>query len=343
MRKRNRKNSAERIKQEEKRQTGVSVNSNYKDTVFRMLFKEKKRLLDLYNAVAGKEYTDPERLEIVTLENAIYMEIKNDLAFLIDFNLYLFEHQSTVNKNMPLRFLQYVTAEYSKLTAEDNLYAEKLIRIPAPHFIVFYNGSAAYPEEDRLKLSDAYQVKENAPELELRVRVFNINEGFNKRLKEQCRTLEEYMQYVDKVRTYARDTELEEAVDKAIDECIEQGILKEFLSKSRAEVRRMSIFEYDEEATRRAISENAYERGVEDGEKKGIERGIEQGIPTGEFRKMLSQVCKKMKKNQSPEKIAEELEEEISAIEPIVNAAKKYAPDYDIDSVFAEMQLILRK
>lgn len=276
-RKGNRKNSVGQRRKVVEQQTGAAVNLNYKDTVFRMLFQEKTRLLDLYNAVSGKEYEDPEKLEIVTLENAIYMGMKNDMAFLIDFNLYLYEHQSTISKNMPFRFLQYVTAEYGRLTVTDNLYAEKLAKIPAPHFIVFYNGAAACPERDELKLSDAFEIQENDPELELRVKVLNINKGFNQNLKEQCRTLEEYMQYVDRVRIYAKDTGIEKAVDRAIDECIEQGILREFLLKSKAEVKRMSIFEYDEEATRKAISEDAFKRGMERGKQEGIEQGIDRG------------------------------------------------------------------
>lgn len=210
-----------------------------------MLFKNKKRLLNLYNAITGKKYTNPDKLKIVTLENAIYMEMKNDLAFLIDFNLYLFEHQSTVNKNMPLRFLQYVTAEYSEVTA-------------------------AYPEEEELKLSDAYQTEEAEPELELKVRVLNINESFNEELKEQCHTLGEYMQYVDKVRMYAKEMPIEDAVDKAIDECIREGILKEFLLESRAKVRHMSIFEFDAEANRKVFGKNMYEKGVVQGRQEDI-------------------------------------------------------------------------
>ena len=115
-------------------------------------------------------------------------------------------------------------------------------------------------------------------ELELRARVLNINEGFNQSLKEQCRILGEYMQYVDRVRMYAKDMLIEKAVDKAIDECISQRILREFLLKSKTGVKRMSIFEYDEEATRKAISENAFERGMECGEKRGIERGRQEDI-----------------------------------------------------------------
>ena len=257
------------------------ANGCYKDTVFRMLFREKERLLSLYNSVSGKHYTDSEELEIVTLENAIYLGMKNDLAFLMDFSLYLYEHQSTVNPNMPLRFLQYVTDEYSRLTASDNLYGEKLVKIPAPHFVVFYNGVRAYPEKKELKLSDSFQIQEGSPDLELKAQVLNINAGFNEGLKEQCRTLAEYMHYVDKVRAYARDMPIDEAVGKAVDECIEQDILREFLLRNKAEVVRMSIYEYDEESARRAIRDTAYERGVEDGEAKGYGKGMEDGEAKG--------------------------------------------------------------
>lgn len=271
------KSSRTRKKQARKRhQPATAANRYYKDTVFRMLFRDKARLLSLYNSVSGKHYTNPEDLEIVTLENAIYLGMKNDLAFLVDFSLYLYEHQSTVNPNMPLRFLQYVTDEYSRLTVSDNLYGEKLIKIPATHFVVFYNGIRAYPEKDELRLSDSYQVQDGSPDLELRAQVLNINAGFNEELKGQCQTLAEYMHYVDKVRAYTRDMPINEAVRKAVDECIEQDILREFLLRNKAEVVRMSIYEYDEESTRKAIRNTAYERGVEDGETKGeAKRGQE--------------------------------------------------------------------
>ena len=248
----------------------------YKDTVFRMLFREKKALLELYNAVSGRSYKNSESLEIVTLESAVYMGIKNDLAFLVDMNLYLFEHQSTVNRNMPLRFLQYVSAEYEKLVILENLYHKKLVKIPAPHFVVFYNGTESYGERTELRLSDAFQSPESDPELELRVQVLNINKGFNESLKEACRMLKEYMQYVDKVRNYTKSMPIDEAVDRAVDECIMQGILKEFLLKNKAEVRRMSIFEYNEEAARRVIRDEAYEDGKAEGMAKSILRILEK-------------------------------------------------------------------
>lgn len=240
----------------------------YKDTVFRMVFREKVPLLELYNAVSGNNCTDPALLEVVTLENAIYMGIKNDLAFLIDFHLYLYEHQSTVNLNMPFRFLQYVTEEYGRLTAGENVYGNKRIPLPAPHFVEFYNGRSPHPERQELKLSDAFQIQEAEPQLELKVQVLNINAGYNTEIKQQCRTLGEYMQYVDRVRGYSASMDMEDAVDKAVDECIKEGILRDFLLANKAEVKRVSIYEYDEEATRRALHMEAYEEGIKEGREK---------------------------------------------------------------------------
>ena len=255
---RNGKNAA--VKQAERRQ-GAKANLRYKDTVFRMLFRERTRLLGLYNAVSGRNYEDPEELDIVMLESAVYLGMKNDLAFLIDMKLYLFEHQSTVNKNMPLRFLQYVSLEYEKLIVSKDLHNRTLVKIPTPHFVVFFNGTEKCAERQELRLSTAYEVEEKDPELELRVRVLNINEGFNEELKEACQTLKEYMQYVDMVRLYTKDMSIDEAVDRAVNECIERGILREFLLQNKAEVKRMSIFEYNEEHVRRALREEAYGEG----------------------------------------------------------------------------------
>ena len=119
----------------------LKANRMYKDTVFRMLFSDRKNLLSLYNAISGSHYDDPDKLEIVTLENAIYMGIKNDLAFIVDTDLFLYEHQSTYNPNMPLRDLFYISSEYQKLVDHKSLYSSVLQKIPAPQFIVFYNGT----------------------------------------------------------------------------------------------------------------------------------------------------------------------------------------------------------
>ena len=246
------------------------VNRNYKDTVFRMLFSDRKNLLSLYNAVNQKHYTDPEDLEIVTLENAIYMGMKNDLAFIIDTNLYLYEHQSTYNPNMPLRDLFYISNEYQKLLDKKSLYSSSLQKIPAPNFIELYNGTDTLSDFSEHRLSSAFENLSGEPKLELIVTVLNINEGHNALLMEHCQTLKEYSQYVAKVRKYAAGMPLDQAVKYAVDECIKENILADFLRKNRAEVISMSIFEYDKEEEEKKLRKAEYE----DGEKSGIQKGV---------------------------------------------------------------------
>lgn len=252
----------------------VSANRNYKDTVFRMLFSDKKNLLSLYNAVNSRDYTNPDDLEIVTLENAIYMGMKNDLAFIIDTNLYLYEHQSTYNPNMPLRDLFYISNEYQKLLDKKSLYSSSLQKIPAPNFIELYNGTDTLSDFSEHRLSSAFENLSGEPKLELIVTVLNINEGHNALLMEHCQTLKEYSQYVAKVRNYAAGMPLDQAVEYAVDECIKENILADFLRKNRAEVISMSIFEYDKEEEEKKLRKAEYEAGVEAGEKSGIQKGI---------------------------------------------------------------------
>ena len=251
----------------------VTVQRNYKDSIFRMLFKDKENLLSLYNALNQTDYTDVDGLEITTLENAVYMNYKNDVSFVFDFELMLYEHQSTVNPNMPLRDLLYVTSILQKRINTENLYSSKQVIIPNPRFVVFYNGTEFQPERHTLKLSDAYEKKQDDPELELTVTVYNINYGCNVELMDACRTLKEYAMYVEQVRNYAKQMPLADAVEKAVDYCIRAGILSEFLRKNRAEVIMLSIFEYDEEAHHKLL----YEEGVEDGIEHGRKLGLEQG------------------------------------------------------------------
>ncbi|MBQ9928023.1 MAG: hypothetical protein IJO65_08585 [Lachnospiraceae bacterium] len=250
-----------------KRNQFTPVNREYKDTMFRMIFRDKKELLSLYNAVNHSHYTDAEMLQVVTLENAIYMNMKNDLAFLVDCHLYLYEHQSTYNPNIPLRNLFYVAKEYEKLVTNDTLYSSRLIKIPAPHFIVFYNGVRTQPEMREIKLSDAYYSAEDAPALELKVTMLNINSGNNAELLEQCETLRQYMLYVERVRKYAKEPgfNLQKAVEQAVNECIEEGILSDFLKRNKAEAINMSIFEYNEAEEKEKIRKAEYSVGWDDG------------------------------------------------------------------------------
>ena len=249
----------------------LTANRKYKDTVFRMLFSDRKNLLSLYNAVNGSAYEDEAALEIVTLENAIYMGMKNDLAFIVDTGLFLYEHQSTYTPNMPLRDLFYISAEYQKFVNHRSLYSSVIQKIPAPNFIVFYNGTEKKEDSWINYLSEAYQNLSGEPNLELKVLTLNINEGHNGELMEQCQILREYAQYVAKVREYARETELDVAVEQAVNDCIQNNILTEFLRKNKSEVIAMSIFEYDKEEEEKKLRKAEFEAGREAGKKEIIQ------------------------------------------------------------------------
>ena len=260
-----RRNKKINLKREHSERSAITANRKYKDTVFRKLFSDRKNLLSLYNAINGTVYMDASQLEIVTLDNAIYMGMKNDLAFIINTNLFLYEHQSTYNPNMPLRDLFYISGEYQKLVDLKSLYTSTRLRIPTPNFIVFYNGTEKNEDRWVEYLSESYENMSGEPNLELKVIILNINVGHNKKLMEECQTLREYAQYVAKVRRYSEEMELNTAVECAVSESIQEGILKEFLQKNRAEVIAMSIFEYNEEEEKRKLRKAEYEAGMAEG------------------------------------------------------------------------------
>ena len=260
-----RRNKKINLKGEHSERSAITANRKYKDTVFRKLFSDRKNLLSLYNAINGTAYMDASQLEIVTLDNAIYMGMKNDLAFIINTNLFLYEHQSTYNPNMPLRDLFYISGEYQKLVDLKSLYTSTRLRIPTPNFIVFYNGTEKNEDRWVEYLSESYENMSGEPNLELKVIILNINVGHNKKLMEECQTLREYAQYVAKVRRYSEEMELNTAVECAVSESIQEGILKEFLQKNRAEVIAMSIFEYNEEEEKRKLRKAEYEAGMAEG------------------------------------------------------------------------------
>ena len=265
-----------------------TANRNYKDTVFRMLFSDKENLLSLYNAVAGRNYKEADQLKIVTLENAVYMGMVNDVAFLVDMGLQLYEHQSTYNPNIPLRNLFYISSEYQILVKDRSIYSSAVQRIPAPKFFVFYNGTEDMEDCRELRLSDAYLTSQDAPDLELKVTMLNVNAGHNRELMEQCRTLREYSQYVERVRKYAAQMELNEAVELAITECIREGILSDFLSRNRAEVLKVSIFEYDQELEEKKLREAEFEYGRETGIQEGRSEGLSEGLIAGKVESLLT-------------------------------------------------------
>ena len=256
----------------------LKANRKYKDTVFRMLFSDRKNLLSLYNAVNGTTYDNPSMLEIVTLENAVYIGMKNDLSFIVNTNLFLYEHQSTYNPNMPLRDLLYIAAEYQKLVDNKSLYSPILQKIPEPNFIVFYNGTEKKEESWVTYLSEAYEDFSGEANLELKVLTLNVNEGHNRKLMEECHILREYAQYVAKVRKYTKEMNLDGAVELAVDECIQEGILVEFLRKNKSEVVAMSIFEYNQEEEERKWKESVYEAARAEGRAEGKVEGRVEGL-----------------------------------------------------------------
>ena len=290
--------------------TDTPVNRLYKSRIFAMLYQDKKELLDLYNAISGKHYEDPELLEINTLENTIYMTMRNDLSFLIDFRLSLYEHQSTYSPNLPLRDLFYISDLYSGMVKDENLYGIKLVQIPAPQFVIFYNGMKEMPDRTVLRLSDAYSVKEENPAVELTAVMLNINRGHNEKLKGLCKSLKDYSEYTARVREYADTMPISEAVEQAICECIQEGILAEFLKQNRAEAKQVSIYEYDEEKHMRQEREASWEEG----RLSGIKEGEERGRLSGRMELLKEQIQKKLSKGLSLFEIAEDLEEDETLI-----------------------------
>ena len=273
---------------------GLISDRRYKDTIFRMLFSDKKNLLELYNAVSGRHYDNPDDLQIVTLENAVYMGMKNDLAFLLSTGIYLYEHQSTVNPNMPLRNLFYISSEYSKLVETKSLYSSAIQKVPAPNFIVFYNGQDEVADRSEYRLSDAFAPRVDNPALELRVTVLNINYGRNLELMRQSRTLRDYAQYVALVRKYKEESgSLDDAVNRAVDECIKNDILADFLRKNRAEVVMTSIFEYNKEEEERKLRTAERQAGYDEGYGKGIAENLCKLIDNFMSRRMatLEEAC----------------------------------------------------
>jgi hypothetical protein len=226
------------------------VHRQIKDRLFRFLFdKDREALLQLYNALNGTNYTDASQLEVVTLESVVYVSMKNDLAFMIAGVLNLYEHQSTFNPNMPLRFLIYLAQEYQIFAEKSqfSLYGSRQIPLPAPHCIVFYNGDTEMPEKQTLHLSDSFGNARTESDIELNVQMLNINYGHNSELMKKCKLLEEYAHFVDISKAFILQiTDRNEALNTAVDYCIEHHILEDFLRQYRMEVLGMLLEKFDQ-------------------------------------------------------------------------------------------------
>ena len=235
-------------------------NRQYKDRLWRMVFNNKEDLLQLYNAINHTDYQNPDDLEVNTLEDVFYLSMKNDVSFLVGGTMNLYEHQSTFNPNMPLRGVFYFSRLYEGYVADNNLmiYHEKRVRLPKPKYIVFYNGTKNQPDSMELRLSDCFENTDNeAPCLECTATMLNINYGHNQELMKHCRRLKEYSIFVQCVREYIQsEPSVEDALEKAIDTCINQDVLADFLKKHRAEVTNMILTTYDKNLYEKTLSGN---------------------------------------------------------------------------------------
>ncbi|MDO5575345.1 MAG: hypothetical protein Q4G60_15350, partial [bacterium] len=223
----------------------LQINRKYKDRLFVKLFQDKKNILELYNALNGTSYDNVDDIEITTIDDVVYMGMKNDCSFIIGSQLNLYEHQSTFCGNMPLRGLLYLSSVYQSYIVmhKKNIYGSQQIALPAPRFVVFYNGSQARSEKETLCLSNAFGGDDSC--LECKAIMYNVNYGHNEELMKQCKILEDYSYFIDCIRKYERDKyPLKMAVELATRDCINQDVLREFLMKNRSEVTNMLLQEY---------------------------------------------------------------------------------------------------
>ena len=267
------------IVQDNRNRKGVmkltEANRLYKDRVFKFIFgnpENKEWTLSLYNAVNGSNYSNPDDIQFNTIEDAVYMSMKNDVSFIILDEMNLWEHQSSFNPNMPMRFLTYGTQLYEKFTATSGYYkfSRKLQRLPKPHCICFYNGTEEQPEQQVLKLSDAFG---GEGDIEVKVKMLNVNYGKNRALLETCQPLREYAWLVDRVREHQRVMQnLEAAVDASIDEMPDSFVIRTLIEAHRAGVKKMFLTEYDEEKMKEQERKEAFADGVDAGVAEANER-----------------------------------------------------------------------
>ena len=264
----------------------AKTNRKYKDRLFRLIFadeKNKKNTLSLYNMLNNSSYENEEDLEITTIEDVLYIKMKNDLSFIIADTMNLYEQQSTHNPNMPLRGFLYFGNLYEKYLDTNGLtlHTNSHVKIPTPNYIVFYNGVDARPATEKLYLSDAFQIPDN------------------RTLLCRCKPLSDYAFLVSRIQQYAKNMSLKQAINKAVDDCIATDILTEFLKAHRAEVLKVYLAEVNEKVLRKRL----------------MEEGREELL--------TEQITKKIKVRKTLEQIAEEVEEPVDAIRELYDKSKR--------------------
>ena len=298
------------------------VNREHKDRLFAFIFgreEHKDWALSLYNAVNGTDHADCDELEFTTIGEALYLSMKNDVSLLIQPYMELYEQQSSYNPNMPVRFLMYLGKLYDKYIKGHklNIYGSVQQILPVPRCVVFYNGLTAKPDETFLYLSDAFHKDgdRSLSDVELKVRMLNINYGHNAELMKLCEPLMEYSWLVDEIRKNRQSMELEDAVDKAVTNMPKDFRIRELIVANKAEVRDMCITEYDEEEVKELFKAEGRTEG-------------------GEYT-IIGQIIKKLNKGKEADEIAEAIEEPLDTVESIIDVIKSFGDKpYDAEGVW---------
>lgn len=309
----------------EKNKAKQISNREVKSSAFTTYFSDPKNAAQLYSALNGTEVS-PEDIHFTTLEGVLFVARKNDMAFTVKNKvLVISEHQSTLNRNMPLRSIIYYGRTMERLIEAKGLYRERRIPIPTPEFYVFYNGDAPYPAEATMKLSDAYLEKTDAPMLELMVKVININLPVNHELLKQCRPLYEYSWFIQKIKEYLTSGyNRDEAITKTIEDCEREGIMVDFVREHGSEAVNMIYTQFN----------------MDDALEVRYEEGFEDGAEKGDMLRLIKMVYRKLQKGKAPSVIAEELEEELAVIEKICKVVNACGADGDMDKIYEEFMKI---
>ena len=279
-----------------------SPNRVYKDSVFSLYMSEPARLIEVYNAIQGTNYPLDTPVEINTLDDVLYKERINDISFLLDGKyVVLIEHQSTINENMPLRMLLYLGRLYEKFLDRDNIYRRKRISLPAPEFLMLYNGREPYPEESVLRLSDAFLAKPHENSAELLVKVLNVRYQPGKAVLQRSKSLYDYSVFIDRVEQNRKSMELDEAIREAVLYCEKHNIMQPFLITHASEVENMLTTEWNWEDARRIWKEEDREDFLEEGrmegrdeERRTIAKNLLEFMPKEQVTKALKMTDKQL-------------------------------------------------
>jgi len=271
--------------------------TKHKDNLFQLIFGEnKENALSLYNAVNGTHYTNADNLIYQKVDSGVFTKMEHDVGFMFDRSLNLYEHQSTINPNMPLRGFFYYSDMYRQIIPNHSrLYGKSIVKIDNPKFIVFYNGKESTKEDIiKLKLSDAFNEADSSGDYEWTAIMININAGHNEGLKKACKVLNDYSILIDKIKEYRCTMELHDAIIKAVVECIKAGVLADILEKYQEVILTKIINDFTEEEFHMMLRNEAFEEGVDFGIEQGIKRMLDRGKTAEEIAEFCGYDIKKV-------------------------------------------------